>query len=274
MLSPASIAAVDQVLSEQDLNRAQIWHYAHNLVKGRFPKQVSAFERLVEKSQSSLIFEAVVPSFLLPPLVSSREDRITLAATFLASVGGVLELDRRIDSGLTVDRSDDAWTQALWWAHELSARNIENEWSARLESWTLPAHGVTPVDSKYSIVLRKNPFYPDLLRSLRLASAPHLGDDFTVAVGLIDDALDLQLDIKSGAPNSLLGCFDNPLSPGPTRQVELVSEAFQDAKERLSRCFAECPNAAFAVLVTGLLADLDDLWSVAQMRVFAQGSVT
>lgn len=192
-------------------------------------------------------FEMWAPFWLLPQELCGTYKR-SLGASMLASWVGIAQIDHSVDERadggqiyelLRCQRRALLWDRAV---HNFLA--CETNWPNIVRVWSSEKHGILPEDDARDIVLKKNPFYPEVFRVyMGETAARELGVFYTLMVGLMDEAADVADDLNHNRPNYILKEFGLTHHDDPRAAINtILSERL--IEQTLSTARASCDSIA------------------------------
>lgn len=161
-------------------------------------------DNILSPETRTSFFEVWSPFWFLPQRIGA-EQKVALGASMLASWTAIAQIDNSVDEGNELDNSPDKLLVAMSWDKTASdILKLRTKWPDIVAVWSSQHHSITQNDSPETIILKKNPFYPEVFRIYLESHLPqlyHLGKKYTMMVGILDEAADLMDDLSRGRPN-------------------------------------------------------------------------
>ncbi len=174
--------------------------------------------RLRDRGASIATFEIYAPYwFLLDRIPLNATHQLSVAS--VVSAAAIIEVDNSVDDGTPPSDMDPiVLEQANYWGQVASEiLGVRTNWTRVLNKWCVPRHGIPERIAPMDIPLRKNPFYCSAAMTYSRGSrlpAHAIAKLYTMALGAIDDILDLVGDFIGRRPNIILSALKLPTSAG------------------------------------------------------------
>lgn len=207
MLSTLSINALDELYSQQGFSAARVMTNCNDLLNSLritiSNQQFDYLKDIIETKCKYLPFEIWSPFWFIKSGLSNSDKEIISAASIITAFG-ILIIDKNIDEKNNTNYIEwkdiiNCWPNAC---HKILNRNPRL--SKCITKWCY-SNAVNYSNIK-DMVLCKNPFYKLILRTYEKEDLLLLKsiENFTIAIGLLDDLLDCFDDYKYNLPNSII----------------------------------------------------------------------
>ncbi len=279
MLSDPALEIVTNACLDVGANTAEIFHQSEALIALHAPSLLPQARAIFENGARTCFFECFSAFWLCGSKVS-KSVKLRLSAAKLSSAIAISNLDHYVDCNV----SNIPYLQGLkftsgCWDREVRVHYPSAKlWCPLISGWILPNHGIEAVSRHELIPLLKNPFYPSVFITYLSddKTARSIGELFTSALGILDDAADLAEDFLGGNPNFGVAKLHGAVVPSneafnhfkvevliheiPNRMVDL-------ARQQLKECLMLGANESLALFCTCIEAILDSLENYAELCV-------
>lgn len=279
MLSDSAIDIVNHACLEAGAITSEIFSLSEELIALHAPQLLPHARSLFKNGARTCFFECFSAFWFCKSSVSDYT-KLRLSAAKLSSAIAISSLDHYVDC----KAPNIPYLQSLefasgCWDREVSIYYPKAKlWGPLVAGWIRPNHGIKGITKPELIPLLKNPFYPSVfltyLSDNKLSRL--IGNKFTGALGILDDAADLAEDFLAGNPNMGVaqirgGVEQSNQSLHQLRNdmllQELPNKMVDLARLQLRECLVLSADDSLALFRTCVEAIIDSLDNYAELCV-------